>query len=105
VTTVTSGAVAVVAGIGVFVLVVGIILLLYRILRGPSLPDRAVAVDALSLLVVGLVVLLAISQRRSLFIDAALLVAIVGFATTVAFSQYLSGLMTDNEPPMDGADL
>lgn len=104
-TTVTSGAVAVVAGIGVFVLVVGIILLLYRILRGPSLPDRAVAVDALSLLVVGLVVLLAISQRRSLFIDAALLVAIVGFATTVAFSQYLSGLMTDNEPPMDGADL
>ena len=104
-TTVTSGAVAVVAGLGVFVLVVGIILLLYRILRGPSLPDRAVAVDALSLLVVGLVVLLAISQRRSLFIDAALLVAIVGFATTVAFSQYLSGLMTDNEPPMDGADL
>ena len=104
-TTVTSGAVAVVAGIGVFVLVVGIILLLYRILRGPSLPDRAVAVDALSLLVVGLVVLLAISQRRSLFIDAALLVAIVGFATTVAFSQYLSGLMTDNEPPIDGADL
>jgi multisubunit Na+/H+ antiporter MnhF subunit len=52
---------------------------------------------------VGLVVLLAVDQRRSVSLDVALMVAIVGFAATVAFAQYLVGLKADQEPLEDGA--
>ena len=51
----------------------------------------------------GVVILLAVDQRRSVSLDAALLVAIVGFAATVAFAQYLGGLTADVEPPEDEA--
>lgn len=93
----------VVVDVGIFSLAVGMMFALYRMVRGPHLADRAIAGDILALLVVGLVVLLAIDQRRAVSLDAALLVAIVGFAATVAFSQYLSGLQADDEPPEDRA--
>ena len=95
--------VGVVVDVGIFGLAVGMMLALYRMMKGPHLADRAIAGDLLALLVVGLVVLLAVDQRRAVSLDAALLVAIVGFAATVAFAQYLSGLQVDDEPPEDRA--
>ena len=95
--------VGVVVDVGIFGLAVGMVLALYRMMKGPHLADRAIAGDLLALLVVGLVVLLAVDQRRAVSLDAALLVAIVGFAVTVAFAQYLSGLQVDDEPPEDRA--
>ena len=81
------------------------VLALFRIVRGPHLADRAIAGDILALLVVGIVVLLAVGQQRAVSLDAAFLVAIVGFAATVAFAQYLGGLQADDEPPEDRADV
>ena len=95
--------VGVVVDVGIFGLAVGMVLALYRMMKGPHQADRAIAADLLALLVVGLVVLLAVDQRRAVSLDAALLVAIVGFAATVAFAQYLSGLQVDDEPPEDRA--
>ena len=95
--------VGVVVDVGIFGLAVGMVLALYRMMKGPHLADRAIAGALLALLVVGLVVLLAVDQRRAVSLDAALLVAIVGFAATVAFAQYLSGLQVDDEPPEDRA--
>ena len=95
--------VGVVVDVGIFGLAVGMVLALYRMMKGPHLADRAIAGDLLALLVVGLVVLLAVDQRRAVSLDAALLVAIVGFAATVAVAQYLSGLQVDDEPPEDRA--
>ena len=95
--------VGVVVDVGIFGLAVGMVLALYRMMKGPHLADRAIGGDLLALLVVGLVVLLAVDQRRAVSLDAALLVAIVGFAATVAFAQYLSGLQVDDEPPEDRA--
>ena len=89
--------------VGILGLAVGMLLALYRMVKGPHLADRAIAGDILSMLVVGLVALLAVDQRRAMSLDAALLVAIVGFAATVAFAQYLSGLLVDDEPPEDRA--
>ena len=57
-----------------------------------------------SVQVVGIVILLAIDQRRALSLDAALLVAIVGFASTLAFAHYVVGVRSDAEPPDDGAE-
>lgn len=75
--------------IGVIIMVVGIVLCLYRMVKGPHLADRVLAADALGLQVVGLVLVLAIRTRIDAFFDAALTIAIIGFASTVAFGQYI----------------
>lgn len=82
-------ALLVVTQIGVGVLVLGILLCLYRMIRGPHLADRVLAGDTMAMLVAGLVILLAVKYGTSLFYDAALVVSILGFASTVAFSQYI----------------
>ena len=98
-----TSVVEVMVDVGVLGLAVGMMLALYRMMKGPHLADRAIAGDLLALLVVGLVVLLAVDQRRAVSLDAALLVAIVGIAATVAFAQSLGGLQVDDEPPEDRA--
>jgi len=75
--------------VGMVTLTLGMVLMLFRILRGPQLADRVLAGDALSLHVVGLVILLAIRLRTEVFFDAAIIVAIIGFASTLAFAQYI----------------
>lgn len=75
--------------VGLVVLVVGVCLCLYRVVRGPHLSDRVLAADALGLQVVGIVLVLAIETRIDAFFDTALTVAIIGFASTVAFGQYI----------------
>ena len=78
--------------LGIVVIILGVILCLYRLLRGPHLADRVLAADALALHVVGLVILLSILLRTTVFFDAVLVIAILGFVSTVGFSQYICGL-------------
>tara|TARA_B100000929_G_scaffold100561_1_gene79265 strand:+ start:231 stop:527 length:297 start_codon:yes stop_codon:yes gene_type:complete len=87
--------------LGVVTLVAGIGMAMVRIVRGPEVADRVLAADVLSLKVVGLVILLAVDQQRSLSLDAALLVAIVGFASTLAFAQFIGVTRSGSEPPDD----
>lgn len=75
--------------VGVGVLVFGIVLCLWRMIKGPHLADRVLAGDTMAMLVAGLVVVLAVKYQTTLFYDAALVVAILGFASTVAFAQYI----------------
>ncbi|MEM9296106.1 MAG: monovalent cation/H+ antiporter complex subunit F [Planctomycetota bacterium] len=77
------------APIGVAVLLLASALCVYRIVRGPHLADRVLASDTFAVLVVGIVVLLAIILENDLFFDAALVVGILGFVSTLAFSQYI----------------
>jgi multicomponent K+:H+ antiporter subunit F len=93
----------IVVQVGMVSLVAGIGMALARILRGPEVADRVLAADVLSLHVVGVVILLAVDQRQALSLDAALLVAIVGFASTLAFAQFIGGSGWDVEPPDDRA--
>jgi len=75
--------------VGLLLLTVGMLVCLWKIVKGPQLPDRVLAADLLSMKVVGLVVLLGMALRTDLYFDAALVVAIIGFVSTVAFSQYI----------------
>ncbi len=75
--------------IGIVTITFGLLLSFYRILKGPQLADRVLAADTFSLHVVGLVILLAIRLQTEVFFDAALVVAIIGFASTLAFAQYI----------------
>jgi len=60
-----------------------------RLVRGPSLPDRVVALDLIALLVVGMIATHDIATAQPAFLDAALVVALVAFLSTVAFAHYL----------------
>ena len=61
-----------------------------RLLRGPDIIDRVLALDTLYVNVVALVVLLGMRLESSLFFAAALLIALLGFAGSVGLSRYLS---------------
>lgn len=65
------------------------LLVLARLLRGPTLPDRVVALDLLSILGLGLCAALAVATGQALLLDVALVTALVGFLGTVAFASYV----------------
>ncbi len=60
-----------------------------RLLRGPTVPDRVVAFDLLTLHVLGLVCATAILTDQWLFLDAAIILALMTFMATLAFARYV----------------
>ncbi|MDF2230936.1 cation:proton antiporter [Albimonas sp. CAU 1670] len=75
--------------IGAFALVVAALVLGFaRLVRGPSLPDRVVALDMMTVALVAFCALGAIFFDVSAFLDVAVVLALVGFLATVALSRY-----------------
>jgi len=70
-------------------LLLAMVLCGWRLLRGPDLPDRILALDTLYINVLALVVLLGIWFGTTAFFEAALVIALLGFAGTVAMIKYL----------------
>ena len=62
----------------------------WRLLRGPEVVDRVLALDTMYVNVVALVVVLGLRLRSELLFEAALIVALLGFVSTVALSRYLT---------------
>ena len=60
-----------------------------RVLIGPSAADRVVALDLIAIISVALIAMYNIITDVSLFLDAAIAVALVGFLSTVAIAHYL----------------
>ncbi|GIK39724.1 MAG: cation:proton antiporter [Chloroflexota bacterium] len=60
-----------------------------RLLRGPSLPDRVVALDLISVIGVGLVATYAVTVNQPVFLDVIMVFALISFLGTVAFAYYL----------------
>lgn len=61
----------------------------YRVVRGPSLPDRVVGLDVLNSIIVGIVAVDAIATHEDSFLPAALVLALLTFLATIAFAYYL----------------
>lgn len=61
---------------------------LVRVVRGPTLPDRVVAVDLIGVSSVCLMVLAVAASKESAFLDAAVVIALLGFLGTVAYARY-----------------
>jgi len=61
----------------------------WRLLKGPSLADRILALDTLSINTLALLVLLGIQRDTQLYFEAALIIALLGFVGTVVLSKYL----------------
>lgn len=60
-----------------------------RIILGPTLADRILGLDTLTILAVGLIGVFAIRTGLHLYADIAVAIALVGFLSTVAFARYL----------------
>ncbi|MCY4152490.1 MAG: cation:proton antiporter [Aestuariivita sp.] len=72
-----------------FLLVFATVLLAFvRLIRGPSLPDRVVALDMMTVAIVSFCGLAAIQSGNSAFLDVALVLALVGFLATVALARF-----------------
>jgi multicomponent K+:H+ antiporter subunit F len=68
---------------------ISLILNLFRIVRGPSLPDRILALDTLYINSIALLLVYGIYQISTINFEAALLIAMLGFVSTAALTKYL----------------
>jgi multicomponent Na+:H+ antiporter subunit F len=60
-----------------------------RIIIGPTLADRILGLDTITILAVGIIGVFAVRTGLALYADIAIAVALVGFLSTVAFARYL----------------
>ena len=68
---------------------VSLLLNVWRLLLGPSLPDRILALDTMYINSIALILLYGMSMDTALYFEAALLIAMLGFVSTVAVCKYL----------------
>ena len=69
--------------------VLAAVLNVYRLIKGPDAPDRVLALDTLYINAIALIVLLGITLGTRLYLESALLIAVMGFVGTVAMAKYL----------------
>ncbi|WP_406603198.1 Na(+)/H(+) antiporter subunit F1 [Neobacillus dielmonensis] len=63
--------------------------LIYRVIKGPTVPDRVIALDAIGVNLVAVTALICIVLKSSAFLEIILLIGILAFIGTVAFAKYL----------------
>jgi multisubunit Na+/H+ antiporter MnhF subunit len=81
----------VVTTLAVLILALCIVMAAYRVFAGPSQPDRVIALEVIGTNVVGLILVLGIRSRSRVYVDAALVIALLSFLGTVSLAKYLAG--------------
>ncbi len=79
---------AALAGAALALLGASVLLVLARLVRGPDLANRVVALDLLSVLGVGIAAAAAVVSDDAVYLDVALVLALIAFVSTVAFARY-----------------
>jgi multicomponent Na+:H+ antiporter subunit F len=69
---------------------------LYRIGRGPTAPDRIVAIDILGIVLVGICGLLGLETGKDFYLNVALAWALLSFIGTIALAKFLEGRSFDD---------
>ncbi|WP_243108142.1 monovalent cation/H+ antiporter complex subunit F [Clostridium sp. JN-9] len=67
------------------------IILIYRVVKGPSMIDRVVASDSIDIIIGLVMVLFGCYEGRALYVDLGLILALLGFVGTILISKYLEG--------------
>lgn len=71
------------------ILLVSLVLVFIRLYKGPQVVDRVVALDLLITIGIGIITVYSISTKQFTFLDVALILALIAFLGTIAFSYYL----------------
>ncbi len=74
----------------------GLVLVILRLIIGPKLADRVVALDTFNMIVIGIIVFIALLQNSMLYLDIAIVYGILAFLETVVFARYLEGKNNDH---------
>jgi multicomponent Na+:H+ antiporter subunit F len=69
----------------------GILVATIRLFRGPSAPDRAIALDTMTLISISSIVLVALFSGRAIYLDAAMVYAVLSFIGVVAVARHIEG--------------
>src|SRR5690606_39244189 len=75
--------------VSLVILTISFLLIVIRIVRGPTLPDRVVALDMLVAVGIGFIAAIGILSNFYLYIDIAIALGLVGFLATVAFARFV----------------
>ena len=75
--------------IGLGLMLTSLALTVFRLIRGPSLADRVVALDMLALLGIAIIGVVAVATEEYAYLDVSIALALVGFLATVAFARYI----------------
>ena len=75
--------------IALFFFMVAILLLVYRVIVGPTLPDRAIALDTIGVNLISAIAIVSIVLNTKAFLEAILILGILAFIGTIAFSKYI----------------
>lgn len=71
------------------ILALAVVMVFVRLVHGPSLPDRVVAIDLMNTLGIGIIASYAIATGQAAFLDVAIAMALISFLGTVAFAYYI----------------
>jgi multicomponent Na+:H+ antiporter subunit F len=75
--------------VSLVVLCISLALGIYRVIVGPTLPDRVLALDMLVAVSIGLIAVLGVRTGFSFHVDIAISLGLVGFLATVAFARFV----------------
>ncbi len=76
-----------------FFMVAGLTMSAFRFVKGPTAGDRTVALDTLSIIVIAAMVLLSYVFQRIIYLDVALVYAVLGFIGVIVIARYLEGAL------------
>lgn len=85
------------------ILAVALLLTVWRVIRGPTLADRVVALDMLVAVAIGFIAVFAVRTGFNLYVDIAIALGLVGFLATVAFARFILSRAPPDRPPAEVA--
>lgn len=77
--------------VSLVLMAIATVLSMYRVFRGPTTVDRIISIDIMTTITTGLMVLSALYYKRAIFLDVALVYAVLAFLGVIAFARYLEG--------------
>ncbi|MFQ5588955.1 MAG: monovalent cation/H+ antiporter complex subunit F [Nitrospiria bacterium] len=77
------------ANIAFMVLAASLLFCFYRLISGPTLPDRVVAVDTITTVIIAMIAVYCVKESNAVFYDAILVLSILGFVGTVSMAKFL----------------
>jgi len=75
--------------LAMFLLTISIVIALFRVIKGPSIHDRVLALDSIGYLIIGIVAVLSIMLDSHAYLETILLIGILAFLSTIALSRYM----------------
>jgi multicomponent Na+:H+ antiporter subunit F len=67
-----------------------LVLTFIRLVRGPTLPDRVIALDLIGIITVGIIAVIAIETNQPVYLIVAMVLALIAFIGTMAFAYFIA---------------